>query len=88
MFCNRKIAEVQVSLLNVAILVLLDYVLQFIMYYDTIETIKVAILVLLDYVLQYLKMVLMMSSFQGRNPCFIRLCFAMLEVANLCISDE
>ena len=39
--------------------------------------IKVAILVLLDYVLQFINCDSQHNIIRRRNPCFIRLCFAI-----------
>ena len=73
---NTKFYKLETS--DVAILVLLDYVLQYKHYNIEKNLYKVAILVLLDYVLQY-NVIFVNKGLKGsRNPCFIRLCFAML----------
>ncbi len=40
---------------------------------------QVTILVLLDYVLQLMLSDVIYENFECHNPCFIRLCFAILE---------
>ena len=83
MFCNIQMHLWSWNRNRVAILVLVDSVLQFILFnWSSInDYLVVAILVLVDSVLQLKKALKLSKKGLSRNPCFSGQCFAILRKA-------
>ena len=77
MFCNTTKTTKTTKSDKVAILVLVDSVLQLKVKNQVLEFIKVAILVLVDSVLQYKIHLIEKNYGICRNPCFSGQCFAI-----------